>query len=110
MMKKVLFAFVFFLFAETIQAQCTENEEYKVLLVGDSWAFFMGVDGTINNVFEQYGMSNYKFFTNTTVAENGARTDDFLESSKLNEIRNLLQVYPSIEVVHLSIAGNDVLG
>ncbi|MCB0510194.1 MAG: T9SS type A sorting domain-containing protein [Chitinophagales bacterium] len=91
-------------------SQCSESDEYKVLLIGDSWAFFMGVDGTFNTVFEKWGHSNYKYFTNPVVAENGARTTDFLETSKQNEIASLLQSYPSIEVVHLSIGGNDVLG
>src|SRR5690554_113817 len=34
-------------------SQCSENEETKVLLIGDSWAFFMNVDGTINNVYSR---------------------------------------------------------
>lgn len=110
-MKTKLLALLFISFlCSNSFAQCSESDEYKVLLVGDSWAFFMGVDGTFNNVFEKWGHSNFKFFTNPVVAENGARTTDFLEASKQNEIANLLQTYPSIEVVHLSIGGNDVLG
>ncbi|MCS6818660.1 MAG: SGNH/GDSL hydrolase family protein, partial [Chitinophagales bacterium] len=93
-----------------LSAQCIEPEQPKVLLVGDSWAFFMGVDGTFNTVFRKWGHSNYKFLTNTIVAENGAETDDFLTASKQNEIKRLLDQNPSIKAVHLSIGGNDVLG
>jgi lysophospholipase L1-like esterase len=98
------------LISSTIFSQCSEQEKPKVLLVGDSWAFFMSVDNTINNAFRKWGHSNYKFVSNNIVAENGAKTDDFLISTKQDEIRKLLNQYPSIEVVHISIGGNDVLG
>tara|TARA_B100000508_G_scaffold11104_1_gene7833 strand:+ start:2015 stop:3652 length:1638 start_codon:yes stop_codon:yes gene_type:complete len=97
-------------FHTSIFSQCSENEEDKVLLVGDSWAFFMGVDQTINDVFEQWGHSNKKFFTNLTLAENGAETVDFLSQNKQDEIEQQLMDKPSIDIVHLSIGGNDVLG
>lgn len=110
-MKKYLLLLLSGILQATISfAQCTETTQPKVLLVGDSWAFFMGVDGTINNVFERWGHSNYTFITNTVVAENGAETDDFLKPDKQAEIQKLLDENPSIEVVHLSIGGNDVLG
>ncbi|MEZ4807346.1 MAG: T9SS type A sorting domain-containing protein [Flavobacteriales bacterium] len=92
------------------QAQCNEVDETKVLLVGDSWAFFMGIDQTINEVFEKWGHSNFKFRTNLVVAENGAETDDFLQQDKQDEIQQLIDDDPNIKVVHLSIGGNDVLG
>lgn len=91
-------------------AQCVETDQNRVLLVGDSWAFFMGVDQTINTVLERWGHSNATFLTNLTIAENGAETDDFLTAEKQNEIQALIDANPSISVVHLSIGGNDVLG
>lgn len=101
----ILFSVIF------VKAQnCEEINQNKVLMVGDSWAFFMLVDGTFNRVFEKFGFSNFKFVSNETVSENGARTNDFLEAEKLNEIKNLLNENPDIEAVHLSIGGNDVLG
>lgn len=110
-MKKVLILglFCFFAIQQNI-AQCGESDETKVLLIGDSWAFFMGVDGTINNVFEKWGHSNKKFLTNIEVAVNGARTSDFIEVNMQTEVRDLIVGNPSIEVIHLSIGGNDVLG
>jgi hypothetical protein len=91
-------------------AQCSETNQPKVLLIGDSWAFFMNADQTINNAFKKWGHSNFKFVSNSVVAENGAETDDFLQQIKQDEIVSLLNQNPSIEVVHLSIGGNDVLG
>lgn len=110
-MRRILLPIIFLFSVIFVKAQnCEEINQNKILMVGDSWAFFMLVDGTFNRVFEKYGFSNYKFVSNETVSENGARTNDFLEADKLNEIKNLLNENPDIEAVHLSIGGNDVLG
>lgn len=111
-MKYILLSALLVLFvAHTpVFSQCTDGEEDKVLLVGDSWAFFMGVDQTLNDVFTQWGHSDKRFFTNLTLAENGAETIDFLQQNKQDEIEQQLLDRPSIDFVHLSIGGNDVLG
>ncbi|HQV74514.1 MAG: T9SS type A sorting domain-containing protein [Flavobacteriales bacterium] len=110
MLRNYSSAFVFVLFTSLASAQCAESATNKVLLVGDSWAFFMGVDQTLNTVLERWGHSDARFVTNLVLAENGAQTDDFLEVDKQTEIANQLLDNPSIKVVHLSIGGNDVLG
>ncbi len=110
MKRSLLLLFTSALFSYNTVAQCDEPSERKVLLVGDSWAFFMGVDQTINTVLDRWGHSNYTYFTNLTLAENGAETDDFQTAAKQNEIAAQITANPSIEVVHLSIGGNDVLG
>jgi hypothetical protein len=91
-------------------AQCTEEVDTKVLLIGDSWAFFMNADGTFDNVFEHWGQSNMNFYSNATLAVNGARTEDFLEEARMTEIENQLNTQPKIEAVHISLGGNDFLG
>ncbi|MBK6832182.1 MAG: T9SS type A sorting domain-containing protein [Flavobacteriales bacterium] len=103
-------ATAFVVMTHTANSQCSESDENRVLLVGDSWAFFMGVDQTINTILERWGHSNATFFTNLTIAENGAETDDFLSVEKQTEIQALIDADPAIKVVHLSIGGNDVLG
>ncbi|NOQ72772.1 MAG: T9SS type A sorting domain-containing protein [Crocinitomix sp.] len=101
-----------FLFSTTFTAfgQCAEDVEPKVLLIGDSWAFFMNTDGTFDNVFEHWGQSNMNFFSNAVLAVNGAETQDFLVEAKMTEIENQLDSQPSIEAVHVSLGGNDFLG
>lgn len=94
----------------SLWSQCSETEEERILLVGDSWAFFMFTDGTINTVMDQWGHSDVGYYTNGTLSENGAETDDFLTPAKQNEIQTQLDNRPTIDVVHLSIGGNDVLG
>lgn len=109
-MKKLIFLFTIFAFSQQMFAQCNETNVQKVMLVGDSWAFFMGVDQTINTVFDRWGHSNYTFYTNAVLSENGAETVDFMQADKQNEIQAQLDARPEIEAVHLSLGGNDVLG
>lgn len=111
MTKQLLLTLILsFIFLGRSSAQCDETNQDKVMLVGDSWAFFMGADGTFNTVFDRWGHSNYKFYTNAIISENGAETDDFLTATKQNEIAAQLANRPEIEAVHLSLGGNDVLG
>ncbi len=110
-MKKILLsAFLLSQFSFFANSQCTETSENRILLVGDSWAFFMNVDQTINKVMKDWGHSNYTYYTDLVLSENGAETDDFLLPAKKQKIQDKLNEFPSINVVHLSIGGNDVLG
>lgn len=94
----------------TANAQCSEPATRRVLTVGDSWSVFMNANSTFNNVFRKWGHSDKRYFTNLIISENGSETDDFLGETKQNEIAAQLAANPSIDVVHLSIGGNDVLG
>ena len=109
-MKKCYLTLCFLVIAAgSLFAQCTETDKPRVLLVGDSWANMMNTDNTINSVFDRWGHSNYTFYTNSTLAENGTRTTDFIQQNRLDEIQNQLLSKPTIDFVHLSIGGNDVL-
>ncbi len=110
MQRIILLFLILSLSCGKVFSQCAETNKPKVLLIGDSWAFMMNTESTIDYVLKQWGHSNYKFVSNTTVSQNGADTKDFIQPGKQNEIRNLLNQYPSIEVVHVSIGGNDFLG
>lgn len=91
-------------------AQCVENPENKIILAGDSWAAFMYGDQTLNHGLKNVGHSNKRFVSNVTISENGAETDDFLGQTKQDAIQDLVNANPSVEFVHMSIGGNDVLG
>lgn len=105
----LVLAFLCFI-TNQLSAQCEEINENKVLLVGDSWAFFMDADGTFNTIFDRWGHTNYEYYTNGILSENGAETDDFMQADKQDEIQAQLDAQPDIEIVHLSLGGNDVLG
>jgi hypothetical protein len=100
---------IFYLGTNYSNAQCEEEEKIRTLLIGDSWAFFMAVDGTLDDVFMRWGHSDLKFFTNAELSENGAKTTDFLESDKQAAMIQAFQDYPDADHVHLSIGGNDFL-
>ena len=91
-------------------AQCVEIPKNRVLLVGDSWAAFMNGDQTITDGLRIVGHSDKKFTSSLSIAENGADTWDFLESGKQTDIQNIIDANPDIDMVHLSIGGNDLLG
>jgi hypothetical protein len=110
-MKKLLFTLLAlpFIICDA-NAQCIETPVTRVMIIGDSWAQFLGSDNTINTTFQKWGHSNYKFFTNATLAQNGTQTTDFVDPARLAEIQNQLTLNPDIDLVHLSLGGNDVLG
>lgn len=110
MRKSILALFVCLLPFSASMAQCTETPEERVLLIGDSWAAMMGTDNSINTAFSNWGHSNYKFYTNAVLSENGTETVDFVQPSRLNEIQTQLLARPTIDFVHMSLGGNDVLG
>ena len=91
-------------------SQCAETPVERVLLMGDSWAAMMGTDNSINNAFTKWGHSNFKFYTNSVLSENGTETVDFIQPARLNEIQTQLLARPTIDFVHISLGGNDVLG
>ncbi len=91
-------------------AQCVETPKNRVLLVGDSWAAFMNADGTINDGLRNIGHSDKRFVSNVQIAENGAETWDFVDGPKQDAIQNIINANPDVDIVHLSIGGNDVLG
>ncbi|MCW3127540.1 MAG: hypothetical protein JWO03_3198 [Bacteroidetes bacterium] len=110
MNKIVLLVLIVCCSCATAFSQCTETSVPRVLLVGDSWAFFMNTESTINYALKRAGHSNYTFVSNANLSVNGAETDDVMSTGTENEIRVQLTNNPTIDFVHLSIGGNDFLG
>jgi hypothetical protein len=109
-MKKQLLALGLCGFSYTTAFCQSEPTEHRVMLAGDSWAVFMNADGTFNNTLRKWGHSDKTCYSNLIISENGSETNDFIGGVKQDEIAAQLLANPSIEVVHLSIGGNDVLG
>ena len=93
-----------------VSSQCTETPVPRVLLVGDSWAFFLNSESTINYALTRAGHSNYTFYSNANLSISGAQTGDFIDSASEAEIKTQLIAHPTIDFCHLSIGGNDFLG
>lgn len=110
-MKKLCTLLVLVLIGQhNLFSQCVEIPKNRVLLVGDSWAAFMNGDLTITNGLRNMGHSNKKYTSSLSIAENGAETWDFMSGPKLDDIVNIINANPDINIVHLSIGGNDLLG
>ncbi|MFM7054314.1 MAG: SGNH/GDSL hydrolase family protein [Bacteroidota bacterium] len=111
MKKSLLLLFISTLLSTNLAwSQCAETPVERVLLMGDSWAAMMGTDNSINIAFTKWGHSNYKFYTNSVLSENGTETVDFIQPARLTEIQTQLLARPTIDFVHISLGGNDVLG
>jgi hypothetical protein len=93
-----------------VNAQCVETPTNRVILAGDSWAAFMYGDQTINEGLKNIGHSDKRFVSNVTISENGADTWDFVDGPKQDAIQSLVDANPDVDIIHMSIGGNDVLG
>ena len=83
-----------------------QNTEDRVLVVGDSWsAYTVGYD-SLNASFASFGHSEMRAIGSTT-AISGSTAADWTTSSYQQRIVNALNVNPDIEVIHLTIGGND---
>ncbi len=111
-MKKTITLLLFSIVAlQQSFAQCgNEPSKNKVLLLGDSWGYFMNFEQTITKELKKWGHSGYKYVTNGNLVVNGADTYDFLDAGTQQQIVTILGQNPDIEIIHLSIGGNDFLG
>ncbi len=96
----------------------------RVLIVGDSWAQYMWDDGSYEDIFDKWG-HNDKLplsrslgsdpgpgYTGAEYAVSQSEASQWVDTANYPWIANMvaeLQVNPTIDVVVLSIGGNDVL-
>lgn len=107
-----------------ISANCNNDAAPKVLLVGDSWAQYMGDDGRYDGLFNDYGFPDHSLltetlssspgpgYTGTAYAVSGSEAREWANTASFPYIQNMvaaLQNNPSINTVVLSIGGNDIL-
>ncbi|WP_083926254.1 T9SS type A sorting domain-containing protein [Neolewinella persica] len=107
-----------------INANCNDSSSPKVLLVGDSWAQYMGDDGRYDELFNDYGFPDHYLVTETlgsspgpgytgsAYAVSGSEAREWANTASYPYIANMvvaLQSNPSINTVVLSIGGNDIL-
>lgn len=82
----------------------------KIMMVGDSWSNFPVGFGSFSNNLDRYGFTNVGMYSNTTdLSLNGAETKTFLTPAGKTALQNAITANPKIEVVNLSIGGNDIL-
>lgn len=110
-MRKIILGLLVISSLHTFQlsAQCNASKA-KILLVGDSWANFANQFNSINKALDYYGYSDLEYFSNGDIAVNGTETKWMLEQGTINSIASALNTQPDIEIISVSIGGNDILG
>ena len=108
-MKKILF-FTFLISFNFINAQVTcETPKTKIILTGDSWADFPFGFGTISGNLDRYGFTNVKMYSSSALSVSGIETANMLQPSYITNLQNELIAHPDVEIVIVSIGGNDML-
>lgn len=80
----------------------------RVLLVGDSWAQFMWFDRSLRDVFAANGRSDI-VEVGAATAQGGTTAAEWTDPAMLQLITDELQANPTIDVVQLTLGGNDFL-
>lgn len=81
----------------------------RILLVGDSWSALMQAFGTYQTVLpETPAFANYRSLGFRTAIV-GIRADAFTDAKMLAIVADELAQNPTIDIVHLSLGGNDIL-
>jgi hypothetical protein len=108
-MKKILLvSLIFSLKFLNAQTPCNVTTN-KILLAGDSWAWFPMIDSSIKHNMHKYGFTDANFYSNSTLSVNGKKTKYFLNQIILDSVEVALNRNPNIDIINLSIGGNDFL-
>ncbi len=102
-MKRWLIFIVSLCLALTVQAQTP-----RVLIVGDSWAEEMWQDGAHQVVFAANNAAQFSALGATTT-QSGTTAAQWKDPVRLQLIADALQANPSIDIVQLTVGGNDFL-
>ncbi len=91
-------------------AVAQEAKVPRVALIGDSWGMFWWGFRTFKEVLPEYeGLENYIEVGASTVV-GGAKAYEFLSESRLQSVTDLLTENATVDVVIISLGGNDFLG
>lgn len=106
------------MFASLIVTVCLQAQEpvKRILIVGDSWAASISAENrddfpaedVFDNALAENGLGSWETQAEVT-AWGGRKASDWAKLEHLAEIRAELEAYPSIDMVHLIIGGNDFL-
>lgn len=101
-----LSVFVFLMF---LALPAVSDPVPRILLAGDSWSALMQAFDTYQEVLPEYaGCENYRSIGFRTSVV-GIQADEFIAPAMLATVAEELALYPTIDIVHLSLGGNDIL-
>lgn len=109
-MKYVLFLSLSVVFITSKSLSQCDTLNNRIMMIGDSWSNFPVGFGSFEKNLDRFGFTNIGMVSNTTdLSVNGAVTSDFLTTAGKAAVQAALLANPSVEVVNLSIGGNDML-
>ena len=107
---KYLFSILLISALHFSNAQCNPSTE-KMMVIGDSWAFFSWTGNSYNENLDRFGFSDITCYSTVNLAVNGAEASDyFTDPSRVQELEDYILGNPDLEYVHMSLGGNDALG
>lgn len=89
-------------------APVAEPSTPRILLVGDSWSAYQWRDQVFRDALAARGLSAWEALGDTT-AISGSTAEEWTRPDYLGRITTALAENPEIDLVHLSIGGNDFL-
>ncbi len=95
-------------FQSIAQNTCPPNTQQRVMLLGDSWTHIMWDIRVYRDVFHQFGFGDILERGNNT-AIGGTTAIYWAQPQNFTAVQNELIQNPSIDIVVLSIGGNDML-
>lgn len=90
------------------QPACTPDQD-RLLMIGDSWYGIMYAANSYGNSFEKYGFPDMRHSENGPVI-NGATLELSVQPLTLTLIEQSITDNPDIDIVGISLGGNDLLG
>lgn len=107
-MRLIIWLCSFFIGINALSAQCVEQKMPKILLVGDSWLHFPFLYKTHETVMKEYGFEDVEILGNNTVV-GGTVTSSWTQGNGKFFVLQALKNYPEIELISLSMGGNDLI-
>ncbi len=107
-MRRVLPAFLSLALLLTMAAQPAAADEPRILLVGDSWAWFMHINGSFERAFNARGIEGIGVEGSFTTVP-GSTSEQWTQEAWLAQITKALDAFPTLDIVHISLGGNDFL-
>ncbi|MBP8132399.1 MAG: SGNH/GDSL hydrolase family protein, partial [Candidatus Hydrogenedentes bacterium] len=95
-------------FLLVLLTRAAEAQTKRILLVGDSWAEYAWDDNAWPAVLSTYGLSQWGAEGSTT-AIGGTTASVWKDPGALALVQQALAANPTIDIIHLSLGGNDML-
>ena len=85
-----------------------EAKTPRILMVGDSWAWFMYLNRSLRDALEDMDLNEYEELGVFTTVP-GSEASQWVNPNWLEQVRRELNNFPGVDIIHLSVGGNDFL-